>query len=270
MTKSPFYIERELNMMAKYNPQVGDKYGRWTVLEINTINPNCTAINPPKMAKCQCECGTIRYKEYRDICSGRSLSCGCLRTEQVIERNIKKGIIPIGTRFGHLVVIEDLGLRKQASRNKQARWSKCKCDCGTIIEVLNNNLKTGCTQSCGCIKSRGETIIRKILLENNINFATQYTFNDFIGERGNKYKFDFAIFTKNNELYELIEFDGRQHYFGPDATWSQSESLEKIQERDKIKNQYCINNNIKLIRIPYYNIGKINLQLLELENYNNL
>lgn len=254
--------------MIKYNPKVGEKYNRWTILEIDVINPKSKAKHPPKMAKCQCECGTIRYKEYRDICRGRSKSCGCLRNEQVAERNIQQGLIPIGTKFGHLTVIEDLGLRQQNSRNKKARWSKCLCDCGTVIEVLNNNLKSGNTQSCGCIKSRGETIIRKILLENNITFATEYTFNDFVGERGNKYRFDFAIFDNNNNLYELIEFDGRQHYFGPDGTWSQGESLEIIQERDKEKNNYCKIHNIKLIRIPYYEIGNINLKMLELENFN--
>ena len=30
---------------------------------------------------CQCECGTQRYKDYRDLYDGRSLSCGCRRNE---------------------------------------------------------------------------------------------------------------------------------------------------------------------------------------------
>ena len=38
--------------------KVGEKFGRWTILEIDTINPNSKAKNPPKMALCQCECGT--------------------------------------------------------------------------------------------------------------------------------------------------------------------------------------------------------------------
>ena len=251
--------------MSKYHPKPGEKYNRWTILEVDVINPESKSKKPPKMAKCQCECGTIRYKEYRDVCGGRSKSCGCLRAEQTTERNIQRGLIPIGTKFGHLTVIEDLGLRMQP-RGRRARWSKCRCDCGTIVEVLNNNLKSGGTQSCGCIKSRGETIIRKLLLDNNINFSVEYTFNDLTGERGNKFKFDFAIFDKNNNLYELIEFDGRQHYTGGDAAWSHKESLEVIQKRDKQKNDYCQKNNIKLIRIPYYDIGNISLESLELNS----
>ena len=216
------------------------------------------------MNKCQCECGTIRYKESRDLVQGRSQSCGCLRREELIEMNNKKGFIPIGTRFGKLTVIADLGYKTQLSGRK-IRFSKCQCDCGTIVEVANNNLKSGGTQSCGCVKSRGETIIRKLLIQYNINFSTEYTFPDLVGERGNYYRFDFAIFDKNNQLYELIEFDGRQHYTGPDATWSQSDSLETIQKRDKIKTEYCIQKNIKLIRVPYYEINKITLKYLQLE-----
>ncbi len=245
--------------------KVGAKFGRWTVLEINTVNPNSKAKRPPRMAFCQCECGKTRYKEYRDLYSGRSLSCGCLRREQVIQRNYEKGTIPIGTKFGLLTVIEDLGYKKQNCRDKQVRYSLCKCDCGNIVEVLNNNLKTGGSQSCGCVQSRGEQVIAKILRDNNINFCTQYSFPDLKTEKNGTLRFDFAIF-KNNTLYSLIEFDGRQHYFGPEASWSHCNSLEEIQYRDNLKNEYCKKNNIHLIRIPYYEINEITLERLGLQN----
>ena len=106
-------------------------------------------------------------------------------------------------------MIKDLGYRKQKSRDKRARWSLCQCICGTKVEVANNNLRTGGTKSCGCIKSYGESEIRKILLDNNINFATEYVFDDLKGEKGNPLRFDFAIFDNNNNLIQLIEFDGR-------------------------------------------------------------
>ena len=175
-----------------------------------------------------------------------------MRTEKTIQRNYEKGIIPPNTTFGYLTFIKDLGYREQ-KRGKRERWSLCRCFCGAEIEVSNNNLKSGGTTSCGCIKSRGETIIAQILRENNINFSTQYTFPDLKGINGGSLRFDFAIF-KNNQLYKLIEFDGRQHYFGPDATWSQSDSLETIQMRDKLKDEYCKKNNISLLRINYTEI----------------
>lgn len=248
---------------------VGAKINRWTILATNVTNPNSKAKNPPKMALCQCECGTQRYKEYRDLYSGRSQSCGCLRAEQILEKNCQKGEIEIGTQFGYLTMIEDLGYRKQQSRDKRARWSLCQCICGTKIEVANNNLRTGGTKSCGCVKSYGESAIRKILLDNNINFATEYTFDDLKGERGNPLRFDFAIFDSEHNLIELIEFDGRQHYEGPDGLWKESYTKEKLQEYDKRKNEYCQINNIKLKRVPYFELSKLSLSYLDLEDYKN-
>lgn len=243
----------------------GAKFGRWTVLETNVKNPNSKAKNPPRTAFCQCECGKTRYKEYRDLYSGRSLSCGCLRNEQTAERNASGHEIIMGTQFGHLIAKQDLGMRKQNSRDKNERWTLCKCICGQEIEVRNNNLKTGMTQSCGCIKSLGKRTIANLLQENNFNFATEYIFQDLKGVRGGALRFDFAIFDENNKLIQLIEFDGRQHYFGPDGTWTQSYSKEMLQENDRRKNEYCEKHNIKLVRIPYFQTSKISLELLELK-----
>lgn len=176
--------------------------------------------------------------------------------------NWDKGTIPIGTKFGKLTVIEDLGYRKQNSRDRQIRWYKCKCDCGNIIEVLGNNLKSGGSRSCGCVHSRGEKIIQDILLQNKIPFKKEYTFDDLYSNKGKRLRFDFAIFNESNELIKLIEFQGRQHYFGPDALWKNSDSLKTIQERDQQKVNYCQQHNIPLLVIPYTDIGKINLDYL--------
>lgn len=113
------------------------------------------------------------------------------------------------------------------------------------------------------VKSRGERLIADLLRKNNINFSQQYSFSDLKTKKNGILRFDFAIF-KDNELYELIEFQGRQHYEGPDGTWSHSDSLETIRERDELKVKYCKEKNIPLLVIPYTEIGKINLQYLNL------
>lgn len=75
-------------------------------------------------------------------------------------------------------------------------------------------------------------------------------------------RFDFAIF-ENNQLKCLIEFDGRQHETGPEGIWTKNYSLEETQYRDKLKDEYCKEHNLKLIRIPYTDLKKINLQYLK-------
>jgi hypothetical protein len=77
------------------------------------------------------------------------------------------------------------------------------------------------------LHSYGEYVIQKLLEENNICFKREYSFNDLLSPKGKKLRFDFAIF-ENDELQLLIEFDGRQHFYGPDGTWTHSETLEQI------------------------------------------
>lgn len=68
-------------------------------------------------------------------------------------------------------------------------------------------------------------------------------------------RFDFYV----NEQY-LIEYDGEQHFI--DSFYG---TLNKIQQRDKIKNSYCKQNNIPLIRIPYTHKENIVIEDLLLE-----
>ena len=238
--------------------KVGDKYGRWTVLEVGVNNPSSKAKKPIKMAYCQCECGTKKYKEYRDLYNGRSLSCGCLKSELIAAKNMANSSVKVGNVYGFLTVLEDLGLRKQ-NRGRNEKWYRCFCsNCGNDkFEVSGNNLQSGGTKSCGCVQSWGETLIGQYLRRNNINYSTQYTFQNLISEKGYPLKFDFAIF-KDNQLNCLIEFDGRQHTLGPEADWAKADSLAALQMRDKLKDEYCKNNNIKLIRISYLEKDKIN------------
>lgn len=56
----------------------------------------------------------------------------------------------IGKKFGRLTVIEDTGRRDKYNY----RVYKCKCDCGNIIYVNSNKLKSGNTKSCGCLKTK--------------------------------------------------------------------------------------------------------------------
>ena len=49
-----------------------------------------------------------------------------------------------------------------------------------------------------------------------------------------------------------IEYDGIQH-FEPIKLFGGEKEFLKTQKKDRIKNEYCINNNIRLIRISNVN-----------------
>ena len=198
-----------------------------------------------------------------DLRSGNTKSCGCARDEALKKQNIvnsELNKIDIGTKFNKLTVIEDLGVIKPFPNAKYGRRSyKCQCDCGNITIATGNQLKTGGKQSCGCLISLGENKIAQELSKLNINYKTQYRFDDFYGTDVNNttksyYRYDFGVLDNDDNLLYLIEFDGRQHYTGPEASWTHAVDLATIQQRDEIKTQYAKNHNIPLIRIPYYEI----------------
>lgn len=130
--------------------------------------------------------------------------------------------------------------------------------CNTIFEIdpyhfIERYKKTYCP-ICYYKKSKGEIIIGKFLSARNILFHKEFIFPDLPLAR-----FDFYIPEKNM----IIEYDGQQHYETIEC-WGGEEALKEIQKRDTIKNIYCINNNISLIRIPYYDFDLINQILYEI------
>lgn len=120
----------------------------------------------------------------------------------------------------------------------------------TFITTLGmfKNQKCRCTQ---CNQhSKGEDIISEILLENNVDYIPQYRFNDCKDVK--TLPFDFYL----PDLNICIEFDGIQH-FEPVKKFGGMEAYEKTKKHDNIKTQYCLNNNIELIRIGYLDSGNI-------------
>jgi hypothetical protein len=137
-------------------------------------------------------------------------------------------------------------------------WN-CICDCGGRVTVQSGNLKNGHTQSCGCISSKGESAIARHLIENHINYDPQYHFEDCVDV--GLLRFDFGILDDDDKLLFLCEYDGQQHFepviFG---NFSYDVAIQKYNDlvrRDKIKNEYCNNNNIALLRIPYWEYDNI-------------
>ena len=63
--------------------------------------------------------------------------------------------------------------------------------------------------------------------------------------------FDFYLPIENI----LIEYDGKQHYEPVNFRGCSDEQAQKTyldsKQNDKLKNKYCVDNNIQLIRIPY-------------------
>lgn len=100
----------------------------------------------------------------------------------------------------------------------------------------------GCPQ---CNESKGEREVRQWLEKHDIKYIYQNPFEDCIDIK--PLLFDFYL----PKLNMCIEYDGEQH-FRPIGYFGGEEKFKLQQKHDRIKNEYCNNNNIKLLRIPYF------------------
>ena len=242
---------------AKKNNKIdltGQRFTRLLVLEEADAEHQVYYNGKHKVTwKCQCDCGNIHYATTENLRRGDTPSCGCITKEN--QRAKLKDLS--GQRFGHLEVIRWIG-----TINHNSKYL-VRCDCGKEYEIYAQNLTQGCTTSCGCVKeSHGENKIREILKQNNIKFETQKSFHNFnYQDTFGKPRYDFYL----PEYNILIEYDGQQH-FTPAFNWDTKESFELRQKHDKIKNQYALNNNYVLIRIPYLHYNDLCLKDLLLNS----
>jgi len=148
------------------------------------------------------------------------------------------------------------------SNNKGGALWKCVCECGNDNFITtSHHLISGNTKSCGCLKSVGESKIAILLSENNIKFIQQQKFDDAIyDDTKGQMRFDFYLPDYNR----LIEFDGNQHFEAIDFFGGDDQLLTQ-QQRDEYKNQWCKDNNIPLIRIPYTKLDTLCIEDLLLE-----
>ena len=136
-------------------------------------------------------------------------------------------------------------------------------DCGRTYEVTPTSFLSGsrCPQ---CRESKGERRIR-VFLE---SLYIKYTYDksickNLISSKGMALRYDFHLPGYNL----LIEYDGEQHYrpvnFGGCSDSKALLSHNATKFNDNIKNQYCKDNNIPLLRIPYWEFDNIETILEE-------
>ncbi|MBW3021060.1 hypothetical protein KY334_07225, partial [Candidatus Woesearchaeota archaeon] len=222
-------------------------------IHLELKNNNCELIgeyiNSSKRVKIKCSCGEIfsttlsnlRQKNYKcNICNLGRLDC----------KNLKEDVIKY---------IEQNNCKLLSDYENNRSKLKLQCECGKIFYT---SFKTFCgggnvvpkTRCNICTKrmSYAEKIVNDFLLKKDINFCSEYSFSDLKSEKGGRLRFDYAIF-KDKILDLLIELDGEYHY----KPILGQLNLEIQQKNDFLKDEYCRKENIKLIRIPYWEFKNI-------------
>ena len=246
---------------ANFQDLRGKTFGRLLVLNRAENGPNWQV-----RWNCVCSCGNPVTVLAGHLNSGHTRSCGCFQKERAHETHFKD---LTGKKFGLLTVLSRNFEYQNIKDSKQTYWN-CKCDCGSKTVVTGGKLVFGHTQSCGCVKSFGELKLKTILALQGIDFFSNYTIQDCLRSEGNKYsrlKFDFAIFERNSLKY-VIEFDGLHHFICEDRNWASQDNFKNQQIRDRLKDKYCFDNNIPIIRIPFVMLHFMTIDDLRLETSN--
>lgn len=223
-------------IIEQYKHLINTQINNWTVLKIIPPNENCRKTQ----VLCKCQCGTVKNVLVQYLSDGRSKDCGCGRKKMLRETRTKN---LVGQRFGKLVVKELLDESDNFGRRKYL----CDCDCGNQTITSSICLTGGHTKSCGCVASHNNMYIDQYL--NKINVKHQTEFPVVIDNV--RFRFDFYLPDYNL----FIEYDGEQHYRPVNFSGKIEEAQEKFettQRYDEIKNKYCEDNNINLLRIPYW------------------
>lgn len=136
------------------------------------------------------------------------------------------------------------------------------CDCKEVFEIEFHYFQVSGRESCSeCLQraSKGEEEVKRVLDSLKINHNSQQTFDNCVDVH--KLKFDFAVRDISGSIVALIEYDGKQHFepvdfAGKGEEWAK-EQFANTQRRDIIKNTYCEDNDIPLLRIPYWEFSNI-------------
>ena len=155
-----------------------------------------------------------------------------------------------GRKFGFWRVIERAETRKYTTG--QAVCWKCECRCGTVRSVPARDLKSGASQSCGCMSKISwlEYYVREYLDEHGWTYEYQKICPELLGIGGKPLIYDFVL-EKNGAIFAVIECHGEQHY-RPIKKFGGAKQLLKQQIHDKLKVKYAEEIwHVPVYEIPY-------------------
>lgn len=126
-------------------------------------------------------------------------------------------------------------------------WWKCNSGHSYQIGVADRRRGRGCPY---CSGSMGERFVYGYLKERNIPFEIEKKFKQFTEVS----TFPFDVFLPKYNV--IIEIDGLQHFDRNCTLFSGGSSFDKLIEHCNIKNQFCVENRIAILRIPFKNVSE--------------
>lgn len=116
----------------------GEEYGHLTVLE------EAPPTGHTRYWKCLCACGNEVIIKQTALRGNLTESCGCIQRKRKTYKRLELS----GQTFGGLTVLQE------APKRGRTRYWACLCACGVEKIVCQNELRSGQTVSCGCLRGK--------------------------------------------------------------------------------------------------------------------
>ena len=228
---------------------------------LDFINKNSTSkllskeyINTHDLLTFQCSCGKIFKTSWKQFKYRKKRTCNKCSYENK-NKNRSKSNLQYTKEFNEKIGDEFELLSEYINLTTKVKVKHKLC--GNIREVNPKQIITygGCP-ICSSRTSKGEKKILDKLNNLSIQYTREKTFNNLKADSKHNLRFDFYIKSFNL----LIEYDGIQH-FKPINFNNKENILKAFMKRRKYdlkKNKFCKENNIKLVRISYYDYKNIN------------
>ena len=200
---------------------------------------------------CKCRCDNTLDVITSRLSRGEVVSCGCMpmgmRKDFRHKINSQRKPTASTSRldltnqtFGFWTVLEQSETKVFPSGGRATQWL-CECACGNQKVVPTRDLRSGASQSCGCMTSTSwlEYYVLGYLRGFDIPYEHQKKYDDLIGTGGKQLSYDFLIYDKDNEPLMLIECQGEQH-FRPIRRFGGAKKLLEQQIHDKLKRNYAV------------------------------
>lgn len=187
-------------------------------------------------------CGTIFTRNVGVIINKKECKCPKCNPSSAVK--LVQGVNDVYTVNQELasLFLDPSDSRKYTSYSKYKASFKCP-ECGNIIikpvfQVATNGL---CCSNCNMNYSYGERFVSNLLQRVGVNFIHEYS-----PKWIKPYRYDFMF--KYKQFKYIVEIDGGYHF---SISSRKNETIEDIQEIDKLKQMRAERHNFIVIRLNY-------------------
>jgi hypothetical protein len=214
----------------------------------NTLNPEKLKVGSVKKVYWICSKGHSDYRKINAfIIRGKCSYCTGMKLSG--EKCLKTTHPKLCKEWSSLNI---LGPENYSQGSAKKVYWICPKGHSDYFSIINSRTqhKSGCPK---CNASKGELMIEKILIKNDINYISEKR----ISCNNKSLRFDFYL----SNYHVAIEFDGEQH-FKPVKVFGGESGLNLAKLNDSYKDMYCRDNGISLLRIYYLDMNRKHIEEL--------